>query len=86
MTNYISTFLKKSKNLNKTLLIISILVITVILSLNNFNPINVKAHSPFAYPMEIFSLWNDTSQTIDGKIMFTPSSLSGEWSSAAIYD
>jgi len=86
MAKYTSTLFKKSKNLNKILVLISILVLTVILSLNNFNPTNVEAHNPHAYPMEIFSLWNDTSPTLDGLIGFTPSSLAGEWSSAAVYD
>lgn len=86
MAKYTSTLFKKSKNLNRLLVLISILVLTIILSLNNFNLTHVEAHNPDAYPMEIFSLWNDTNPTIDGKIMFTPSSLSGEWSSAAVYD
>ncbi|MHA1532478.1 MAG: hypothetical protein ACTSR6_10815, partial [Candidatus Heimdallarchaeota archaeon] len=86
MAKYTSTLFKKSKNLNKILVLISILVLTVILSLNNFNPTNVEAHNPHAYPMEIFSLWNDTSPTLDGLIGFTPSSLAGEWSSAAVYN
>ena len=79
-------YFKKSKNLNKILVLISILVLTVILSLNNSNLTNVEAHNPDAYPIEIFSLWNDTSPILDGTIGFTPSNLAGEWSSAAVYD
>ncbi|MBY8995396.1 MAG: hypothetical protein KGD59_12660, partial [Candidatus Heimdallarchaeota archaeon] len=86
MASNTSILLKKSKKLNKILVIISILVLTVILSLNNFKLTNVEAHNPLAYPIEIFSLWNDTTPTIDGTIGFTPSSLAGEWSSAAVYD
>lgn len=86
MANYTSTLFKKSKKLNKILVLISILVLTVILSLNNFNPTNVFSHSSYASPTEMFSLWNDTAPTIDGLIGFTPNSLSGEWSSAAVYD
>ncbi|NHJ32353.1 MAG: hypothetical protein FK732_05790, partial [Asgard group archaeon] len=86
MAKYTSTLFKNSKNLNKILVLISILILTIILSLNNFNLTNVEAHNPEAYPIEIFSLWNNTTPTIDGTIGFTPSSLAGEWSSAAVYD
>ena len=36
--------------------------------------------------MEMFSIWNNTAPTTDGSIGFTPFSLSGEWSSAAVYN
>ncbi|MCK5158243.1 MAG: hypothetical protein KAR08_03750, partial [Candidatus Heimdallarchaeota archaeon] len=50
------------------------------------NPLNYgSAHTNKATPTEIFSLWNDTSPTIDGKIYFNSSSLATEWSAAAVY-
>ena len=45
-----------------------------------------QAHSPIASPKEIFSLWNDTAPVIDGTIDFTYLDLSGEWSSAGVYN
>ncbi|HUU77945.1 MAG TPA: VCBS repeat-containing protein [candidate division Zixibacteria bacterium] len=45
-----------------------------------------QAHSPLASPKEIFSLWNDTAPSIDGAIDFTYTDLSGEWSSAGVYN
>jgi hypothetical protein len=65
-------------------LLVLILVVTLLVNINN--PLNYgSAHSTQATPTEIFSLWNDTSPTLDGRIYFNSSSLAAEWSAAAIY-
>lgn len=46
---------------------------------------SVYGHSTKASPIELFSLWNDSSPSINGEISFSPSENSNEWSSAAIY-
>ncbi|TFG01919.1 MAG: hypothetical protein EU542_06095, partial [Promethearchaeota archaeon] len=51
----------------------------------NFQNNSVTAHSNITQPREIFSLWNDSSPDIDGSIDFTANTLSGEWSSASVY-
>ncbi|NHJ46441.1 MAG: hypothetical protein FK733_01515 [Asgard group archaeon] len=77
-------FKLRKKNL-VNIILIAIFITTLILSREKFL-YRTSAHSPEAYPMEIFSLWNDTAPTIDGKIEFTAFELSGEWSSAAVYN
>ncbi|HUT80401.1 MAG TPA: Ig-like domain-containing protein [Candidatus Bathyarchaeia archaeon] len=83
-----STLLFKSffNRKNKIYLIITIFILTFFLTNKQFQPTNVRAHSSVANPKEIFSIWNNTAPTIDGGILFTPYSLSGEWSSAAVFD
>lgn len=76
--------LKKKNFVN--ILLITIFIVTIFLTSENFKLNNVTAHSPVAEPMEIFSLWNDTAPTIDGNIDFTAYRLSSEWSSAAVYN
>ncbi|MHA1210995.1 MAG: hypothetical protein ACTSSH_00910, partial [Candidatus Heimdallarchaeota archaeon] len=71
---------------SKQILIIFIMIVTLFLASKNLQNNNVSAHAPFATPVEMFSLWNDTAPTIDGLIGFTPASLKGEWSSAAVYN
>ncbi len=67
-------------------LIILGLFLVVVLFVNHDKPINYgSAHSKQATPTEIFSLWNDTSPTLDGRTYFNSSSLNTEWSSAAVY-
>ncbi len=46
---------------------------------------STSGHSSNAVPIALFSLWNDTAPTIDGQIVFNSSSLSTEWSAAAVY-
>ena len=72
------------KQISKLILLVLMLVIT--LYVNHLNPIDYgSAHTNQATPTEIFSLWNDASPTIDGKIIFNSSSLATEWSAAAVY-
>ncbi|NHJ38846.1 MAG: hypothetical protein FK731_02355 [Asgard group archaeon] len=78
-------FILNKRNFSNIFLI-SILCITILLTSENFNINNTQAHSPEAIPMEIFSIWNDTAPTIDGTIGFTSYRLTGEWSSAAVYN
>ncbi|HUT80402.1 MAG TPA: hypothetical protein VMZ29_04290 [Candidatus Bathyarchaeia archaeon] len=66
-------------------LIIAIVILTTILSVNQLKYKTGFGHTKTASPIEIFSLWNDTSPTIDGKIVFNSSSLLTEWSAAAVY-
>ncbi|MHA1220244.1 MAG: hypothetical protein ACTSQB_00775 [Candidatus Heimdallarchaeota archaeon] len=62
---------------SKQILIIFIMIVTLFLASKNLQNNNVSAHAPFATPVEMFSLWNDTAPTIDGLIGFTPASLKG---------
>ncbi|MCK5298427.1 MAG: hypothetical protein KAJ76_05945, partial [Candidatus Heimdallarchaeota archaeon] len=76
---------KNSRKLKSTFILL-ILVLMVAFLVNINNPLNYgSAHTSKATPTEIFSLWNDTSPTIDGKIYFNSSSLATEWSAAAVY-
>ena len=71
---------------NSFTLIVTGSFLVVVLFVNQNKPINYgSAHSKHATPTEIFSLWNDTSPTLDGRIHFNSSSLNTEWSSAAVY-
>ena len=74
---------RKKKNFLFVLITLSISAFIVI---NQFQYQQVNAHSHLASPIEMFSLWNDTAPSINGIIGFTPFSLEGEWSSAAVYD
>ncbi|MCK5047304.1 MAG: hypothetical protein KAS22_12035, partial [Candidatus Heimdallarchaeota archaeon] len=76
---------KNSRKLKSTFILL-VLVLMVAFLVNINNPLNYgSAHTSKATPTEIFSLWNDTSPTIDGKIYFNSSSLATEWSAAAVY-
>ncbi|MCK5184302.1 MAG: hypothetical protein KAQ95_08350, partial [Candidatus Heimdallarchaeota archaeon] len=76
---------KNSRKLKSTFILL-VLVLMVAFLVNINNPLNYgSAHTNKATPTEIFSLWNDTSPTIDGKIYFNSSSLATEWSAAAVY-
>ncbi|MHA1186045.1 MAG: Ig-like domain-containing protein, partial [Candidatus Heimdallarchaeota archaeon] len=44
----------------------------------------VQGHSNNAYPIEIFSIWNDTDPIIDGNVQFSLNSMSAEWSAASV--
>ncbi|MHA1367054.1 MAG: hypothetical protein ACTSP5_11670, partial [Candidatus Heimdallarchaeota archaeon] len=44
----------------------------------------VQGHSINAYPIEIFSIWNDTDPIIDGNVQFSLNSMSAEWSSTSV--
>ncbi|MBD3192697.1 MAG: hypothetical protein GF308_18810 [Candidatus Heimdallarchaeota archaeon] len=59
----------------------SLIFMTKLPSMDN----SVHGHSTRASPIELFSLWNDSSPLINGEISFTQSENSNEWSSAAIY-
>ncbi|NHJ87886.1 MAG: hypothetical protein FK734_20655 [Asgard group archaeon] len=74
----------KSKLVQFTLIII--LVLSLFITIQQFNYTPVRGHNQNSEPIELFSIWNDTSPYIDGTIDFTPYDLSGEWSSAAVYD
>ena len=72
----VMTNLLKTKRCLKSILITLVLVLVVTLFVKQFNPLNFgSAHSSQATPTEIFSLWNDTTPTIDGQIYFNSSSL-----------
>lgn len=47
---------------------------------------DVAGHSRYSVPMEIYSLWNDSSLIIDGEVNFNATNLASEWSSAAVYN
>jgi len=47
---------------------------------------NVAGHSSYSAPMELYSLWNDSSLVIDGEIDFNATNMGAEWSSAAVYN
>jgi len=67
--------------------LISILVLIPILLNQKIPYSNIRGHSPFTTPTEIFSFYNDTlTPTIDGKINFNTSDTNSEWSPAAIYN
>ncbi|MBY8993039.1 MAG: hypothetical protein KGD59_00715 [Candidatus Heimdallarchaeota archaeon] len=81
-------FKRSFKASKKQLFALILLVLMLVLTLyaNRLNPFNYgSAHSSQATPTEIFSLWNDTSPTLDGQILFNSSSLATEWSAAAVY-
>ena len=78
------SFLFSKKRMPTIVLLAIVLVVTFII--NHNYPLNYSsAHSSLATPTEIFSLWNDTSPTLDGSIHFNSSSLATEWSAAAVY-
>ncbi|NHJ50001.1 MAG: hypothetical protein FK733_19570, partial [Asgard group archaeon] len=81
-------FLSNFKLRSKRSLVIFLISMTIIFPILIFNaPVDFgKAHSNLAIPKEIFSLWNDTSPTLDGSIEFDARDMSTEWSSAAVYD
>ena len=71
---------------NTTLLLLLAIIILIPLYANlQFNFVRVNAHSAYANPTEIFSLWNNTSPFIDGTVDFSFDQLSADWSSAAVY-
>ncbi|NHJ32965.1 MAG: VCBS repeat-containing protein, partial [Asgard group archaeon] len=74
----------KKKLISVSIFLVLILVVTFFVNVNL--PLNYSsAHTNHATPTEIFSLWNDTSPTIEGQIYFNSSSLTTEWSAAAVY-
>ncbi|MGC9779646.1 MAG: hypothetical protein HZR80_10430 [Candidatus Heimdallarchaeota archaeon] len=85
MKNYLFSKNKSSvKRILTTILLFIFFILPIYLSNlpSNFG----NAHSQLATPMEIFSLWNDTAPTINGKIKFNATDLSKEWTAAAVYD
>ncbi|MBN1330348.1 MAG: hypothetical protein JXA54_12815 [Candidatus Heimdallarchaeota archaeon] len=70
----------------KGVLVILGITISLILNLYLIDESRISAHSSIAYPSQIFSIWNDTSPTINGLIAFNSKSNNPEWSFAAIYD
>ncbi len=78
------SFLFSKKRIPTFVLLAIVLAVTFII--NHNYPLNYSsAHSSLATPTEIFSLWNDTSPTLDGTIYFNSNSLATEWSAAAVY-
>ncbi|MHA1211075.1 MAG: Ig-like domain-containing protein [Candidatus Heimdallarchaeota archaeon] len=75
-----------NKNSLRLVLITTIIITTSFIMLQQMNMTTVEGHNKNATPTEIFSLWNNTSPTIDGTIDFNSSSLSTEWSASAIYN
>ncbi|NHJ46440.1 MAG: VCBS repeat-containing protein [Asgard group archaeon] len=73
-------------NSGKLVVIISIIILSTIVNLGLINPPNTSAHNKLAQPIELFSLWNDTSPIFDGLVDFNSSNLNTEWSSGAVYN
>ncbi len=70
----------------KAVLVLVVMLFSLVFTGFTFNPQLISAHSPIAYPAEIFSIWNNTSPTLDGSIDFNPQNTSKEWAYAAVYD
>ncbi|MHA1354469.1 MAG: hypothetical protein ACTSR1_04775, partial [Candidatus Heimdallarchaeota archaeon] len=85
------TALSKS-NLNsnyakfRLLLIIILFIILPLFTTLQYQSNNVAGHSTYSAPMELYSLWNDSSLVIDGEIDFNATNMGAEWSSAAVYN
>jgi hypothetical protein len=50
----------------------------------DYLPKNVSAHSNYGWPVEIYTLWNDTQPNIDGNVNFDQFDNSYEWTGAAL--
>ncbi|MHA1442623.1 MAG: hypothetical protein ACTSPK_12300, partial [Candidatus Heimdallarchaeota archaeon] len=67
------------------LIIILFIILPLFISLQ-YQSNNVAGHSTYSAPMELYSLWNDSSLVIDGEIDFNATNMGAEWSSAAVYN
>ncbi|MHA1463042.1 MAG: hypothetical protein ACTSQ0_08235, partial [Candidatus Heimdallarchaeota archaeon] len=70
----------------KAILVLALMFGSLILTNLTFDYQPIRAHSQIAYPTEIFSIWNNTSPTLDGSIDFDFQDISEEWAYAAVYD
>ncbi|MBD3189058.1 MAG: hypothetical protein GF308_00355 [Candidatus Heimdallarchaeota archaeon] len=69
---------------SKMVILILVLILIPIFINQKIPMNNVRAHSDYAWPTEIFSLWNDTNPVLDGQIEFSTQDVSAEWSGASI--
>ncbi|MHA1124519.1 MAG: hypothetical protein ACTSQX_02715 [Candidatus Heimdallarchaeota archaeon] len=70
----------------RLLLIIFLFIILPLFTSMQYRINDVAGHSRYSAPMEIYSLWNDSSIIVDGVVNFNATNLGSEWSSAAVYN
>ena len=86
MANLSKTKITKSYAKIKLLLVVILFTILPLFISMHYQTNNVAGHSRYSNPMEIYSLWNDSSLLIDGDVDFNATNLGSEWSSAAVYN